>query len=349
MWNRKSWGRVTGDYRCRQRRIVSHRSEERRARARHVDVAVSVCGTTTDPAVGSVGLHGRGLAAHGRRWFRYVRSAARTSYRGHWREGSAPEAVGKRLLLLGVGTVSRAGYPAHRRQAAAPGGGRGRIARTARQPPAGPASLVGLHVAATRCRGRWQVASPARSAATNGRARHLLTTRLGNFRESAGQSVSGASRAGAAGRGERSGVIQTMRASTRSRPRSGGVFSGIRPMASSAIRNQTCSPSGSSSAPTRGFRSVPGWARAGSGSAGRRASPRAGLRWRSPARRPTRLRVRPRRRRTGPVGGHSPRSGASRPRRGARRFSASRSARPVCRPVRTVLRAIFFHVTYAQR
>ena len=32
-----------------------------------------------------------------------------------------------------------------------------------------------------------------------------------------------------------------------------------------------------------------------------------------------------------------------------RRFPASRSARPVCRPFRTVLRAILFHVTYAQR
>ena len=40
----------------------------------------------------------------------------------------------------------------------------------------------------------------------------------------------------------RSGVIQTMRASTRRVPRARDVFSGIRPMASSAIRNQTWSP-----------------------------------------------------------------------------------------------------------
>ena len=49
----------------------------------------------------------------------------------------------------------------------------------------------------------------------------------------------------------RSGVIQTMRASTRRVPRARGVFSGIRPMASSAIRNQTWSPTGPSSAPNQ--------------------------------------------------------------------------------------------------
>ena len=51
----------------------------------------------------------------------------------------------------------------------------------------------------------------------------------------------------------RSSVIQTMRASTSIRPRSPGVFSGIRPMATSAIRNHTWSwsPSGSSSAPNQ--------------------------------------------------------------------------------------------------
>ena len=42
----------------------------------------------------------------------------------------------------------------------------------------------------------------------------------------------------------RSGVIQTMRASTRPAPRARGGFSGIRPMPPSAIRNQTWSPSG---------------------------------------------------------------------------------------------------------
>ena len=59
----------------------------------------------------------------------------------------------------------------------------------------------------------------------------------------------------------RSGVIQTMRASTRRAPRSRGVFSGIRPMASSAIRNQTWSPSGASSAPNQ---KVPFGSRVGS-------------------------------------------------------------------------------------
>ena len=51
----------------------------------------------------------------------------------------------------------------------------------------------------------------------------------------------------------RSSVIQTMRASTSIRQRSPGVFSGIRPMATSAIRNHTWSwsPSGSSSAPNQ--------------------------------------------------------------------------------------------------
>ena len=59
----------------------------------------------------------------------------------------------------------------------------------------------------------------------------------------------------------RSGVIQTMRASTRRAPRARGVFSGIRPMASSAIRNQTWSPSGPSSAPNQ---KVPFGSRVGS-------------------------------------------------------------------------------------
>ena len=48
------------------------------------------------------------------------------------------------------------------------------------------------------------------------------------------------------GRKNAKSAIQTMRASTRRAPRSRGVFSGIRPMASSAIRNQTWSPAGSS-------------------------------------------------------------------------------------------------------
>ena len=45
--------------------------------------------------------------------------------------------------------------------------------------------------------------------------------------------------------------VFAMRASTRRRPRPEGVSAGIRPMASSAIRNQTWSPPGST-----------GWARA---------------------------------------------------------------------------------------
>ena len=75
----------------------------------------------------------------------------------------------------------------------------------------------------------------------------------------------------------RSGVIPTMRASTRRRPRPAGVSAGIRPMASSAIRNQTWPPAGSSSAPNQ---SVPFGSRVGlaSGSAGRRASPHGGRR-----------------------------------------------------------------------
>ena len=59
----------------------------------------------------------------------------------------------------------------------------------------------------------------------------------------------------------RSGLIQTMRASTRRVPRARGVFSGIRPMASSAIRNQTWSPAGPSSAPNQ---KVPFGSRVGS-------------------------------------------------------------------------------------
>ena len=45
------------------------------------------------------------------------------------------------------------------------------------------------------------------------------------------------------------------------------------------MRNQTWSPSGSSSVPTRGYRWARGWARAGSGSSRRRASPRASPRF----------------------------------------------------------------------
>ena len=59
----------------------------------------------------------------------------------------------------------------------------------------------------------------------------------------------------------RSSVIQTMRASTSIRQRSPGVFSGIRPMATSAIRNHTWSwsPSGSSSAPNQRLCPLGSW------------------------------------------------------------------------------------------
>ena len=46
------------------------------------------------------------------------------------------------------------------------------------------------------------------------------------------------------------GVIQTMSASIRRRPRSAGVFSGLQRMASCAIRSHTW-PSGSNSAPNQ--------------------------------------------------------------------------------------------------
>ena len=62
----------------------------------------------------------------------------------------------------------------------------------------------------------------------------------------------------------RSGVIQTMRASTKRRPRAAGVSAGIRATASSAIRNQT-SPRGADA--TRTSRRRPGPGRAGGSSA----------------------------------------------------------------------------------
>ena len=49
-------------------------------------------------------------------------------------------------------------------------------------------------------------------------------------------------------------VIQTMRASMRRSPRAAGVFSAMRQMTSSSSRNQTWSPSGSSSAPNQQVR-----------------------------------------------------------------------------------------------
>jgi len=56
-------------------------------------------------------------------------------------------------------------------------------------------------------------------------------------------------------------VILRMRASTRCRPRAVGVSAGIRAMASSVIRNQTCLLSGTSSAPNQ---KVPFGSRVGS-------------------------------------------------------------------------------------
>ena len=91
---------------------------------------------------------------------------------------------------------------------------------------------------------RWPVARTAARSAAPERLRLSSTAAAG------GPPVAGEDPGGVFPcRARLPGAFQTMRASTRCPPRPVGVFSGIRPMASSAIRNQTWSPTGSSSAP----------------------------------------------------------------------------------------------------
>ena len=57
----------------------------------------------------------------------------------------------------------------------------------------------------------------------------------------------------------RSGVIHTMRASTRRRPRPAGVSAGIWPIASSAIRNHTWPAAGRARPSRNGYNCGPEW------------------------------------------------------------------------------------------
>ena len=116
------------------------------------------------------------------------------------------------------------------------------VSSSGRGRPAFEGDLVGLDAA--------EQLEPVRGTATRPRARRLPRP------SSAPPSGSSSS----SRRGARESIFttaaQTMRASTRRAPRSRGVFSGIRPMASSAIRNQTWSgsthPEGREKSPVSG-------------------------------------------------------------------------------------------------